>query len=1227
MKELCRHIVLFLFLFILSSSVGAQVTFNYDTIRICAGDSYDLLKYQTNEVVVPVGWEIVGWKNITNTTVTPTTSPTVYTLQYREKANPSVIFTHDLTVSLRPKPTVSITPSGTQSVCVGQTIHVEKVSAKNYDDLYWQRAETGLRYYTDAIDDIASLINGSTITYKLIATNKDCPVLAYQDAEFDVVSTDYDYAPDVMLSTKINAWDSNNMDGHAYSYCGKRDINDFVKPLYLDLKNGVKVPLGGENDVFKFTRCEIKWDNPDKYTNGDSILGISYYNTFTIEMDLYFKGCGITKTYTQKRYLQLNYGCTGNFHFYYDCNEANGEGTFECQFDNLQKIIAVKFENKTMPGKYIPTLKSSYSSYYYNVFWDENAPAHMVYDVTVTYLATDGKTTLTYTYPNWQVPVCSKQMMINYAIGYTNLWLNSYMSGKYCYSTNDYQIPGCYNIGVGHTPTTVYKTICKGDVAYLIFSTVIHSPYEFVWDNEEQPIPVSSYNTPYTKDEYKYAYVNGKHIYVVDTVTGYESVFLMVKPDTTTLYTGTLFGVPFSCEVTVNDNRLSAADTIICSGQSVDLKSLENRNNIDGTVAWSVGANTVVTPLVDTKYLVYGVLKQKCSAWEESNTVTETVTVKVDKPLWVTKKDITVCPGDVVTLKDGLNTNARSINWYDESNNLIPSGRIVATQKATYRAEVSNTCGSATATITVDVNAGCSSILKANADTIRTGSCDSLLTLSVPVLKNDKLPSALPSVWILTPPKLTGSKAEIRNDTLIYTSPKLTASVIDSVQYKVFAQDQIDTAWVYFFIEKYTIPKITNIIIDKKEISVLATNGTPPYYYSLDKTASSTSNLFTNVAKGTHSIEVTDVHSCTSIFQIGAYDPNLVVVNDTICEGNTYSLYGFNEADAGTYTQLYPSASGGVASITLNLVVNKNYKDTIHDTICQQSIYNKHGFNITPTYAGLISQTLNYSTTTGCDSTVTLMLTVNPLKDNAITRSICNGKTYNFNGHLLTTSGVYKDTLTTTGCDSIVTLNLMVKDTIHLTITAGLCAKGSYLFAGQTLTVPGTYSHTYQSVNGCDSVVTLILKKEMTESTYIEAKINQGETYWFAGQKLIKSGTYKQSIKTVSGCDSIIILNLTINGEASSDVAVPEGFSPNGDGVNDYFVITNIEQYPNNHILIFNRWGNKVYEGKPYMNQWDGRNYFGAKVGGDLLPVGTYFYILDLGNGSKIKKGFVYLNR
>jgi gliding motility-associated-like protein len=90
---------------------------------------------------------------------------------------------------------------------------------------------------------------------------------------------------------------------------------------------------------------------------------------------------------------------------------------------------------------------------------------------------------------------------------------------------------------------------------------------------------------------------------------------------------------------------------------------------------------------------------------------------------------------------------------------------------------------------------------------------------------------------------------------------------------------------------------------------------------------------------------------------------------------------------------------------------------------------------------------------------------------------------------------------------------------------------------------------------------------------------------------------------------------------------VPEGFSPNGDGTNDLYVIRGIEDYSNNSFIVFNRWGNKVFDAKPYTNTWDGKTTMGLRVGGDELPVGTYFYILDLGDGSPVIKGYIYLNR
>jgi gliding motility-associated-like protein len=96
--------------------------------------------------------------------------------------------------------------------------------------------------------------------------------------------------------------------------------------------------------------------------------------------------------------------------------------------------------------------------------------------------------------------------------------------------------------------------------------------------------------------------------------------------------------------------------------------------------------------------------------------------------------------------------------------------------------------------------------------------------------------------------------------------------------------------------------------------------------------------------------------------------------------------------------------------------------------------------------------------------------------------------------------------------------------------------------------------------------------------------------------------------------------------ECFIDLIIPEGFSPNGDGVNDVLEILGIEDFPQNQLWIFNRWGHKVFEAAPYENNWDGRSQSFLTLGNGLLPKGTYFYVLDLGDGSKIFKGTIYLN-
>jgi len=86
------------------------------------------------------------------------------------------------------------------------------------------------------------------------------------------------------------------------------------------------------------------------------------------------------------------------------------------------------------------------------------------------------------------------------------------------------------------------------------------------------------------------------------------------------------------------------------------------------------------------------------------------------------------------------------------------------------------------------------------------------------------------------------------------------------------------------------------------------------------------------------------------------------------------------------------------------------------------------------------------------------------------------------------------------------------------------------------------------------------------------------------------------------------------------DLTIFSGFSPNGDGVNDYFTVLGLENYPNHSLIVFNRWGNEVLSSTDYQNDWDGT------WDGNDLPTGTYFYVLDDGEGNKYS-GYVQINR
>ena len=189
------------------------------------------------------------------------------------------------------------------------------------------------------------------------------------------------------------------------------------------------------------------------------------------------------------------------------------------------------------------------------------------------------------------------------------------------------------------------------------------------------------------------------------------------------------------------------------------------------------------------------------------------------------------------------------------------------------------------------------------------------------------------------------------------------------------------------------------------------------------------------------------------------------------------------------------------------------------------------------TTAGTYTDTL--TTGSGCDSVVTLTLTVNHPAVTVINANICSGSHYDFNGTPLSIAGTYYDTLSASGgCDSIVELNLQVNTSITTAFSAFVCQGSTYDFNGTILTAGGTYTDTLQASGGCDSIVTLHLTIHPGATYQFSTSICSGSSYNFNGHTLTSAGTYSDTLFTQYGCDSIVTLTLVVNQAVTTQLGI-----------------------------------------------------------------------------------------
>ena len=261
----------------------------------------------------------------------------------------------------------------------------------------------------------------------------------------------------------------------------------------------------------------------------------------------------------------------------------------------------------------------------------------------------------------------------------------------------------------------------------------------------------------------------------------------------------------------------------------------------------------------------------------------------------------------------------------------------------------------------------------------------------------------------------------------------------------------------------------------------------------------------------------------TQTVQVNTSFINLIL--QSICTGQSYQLpWGGQVNTTGNYSHLYHTTNGCDSTVTISLQVTPVYKDTILAFTCNGTAY-PLPWRTQAANSGYYSHL--YQTINGCDSLVTVFLTTYPVYAQTISANTCQGTPYQLPwGRSVLNPGTYSHNYQTiNGCDSIVTVNL--------TINAGtfnverMTACQSYIWHGTNYNSSGRYLYSYYNANGCASTDTLFLT--INTGTHNVDRIVSCESYVWHGTNYNSSGRYLYAYNNANGCASTDTLYLTIN--------------------------------------------------------------------------------------------------
>jgi gliding motility-associated-like protein len=389
-------------------------------------------------------------------------------------------------------------------------------------------------------------------------------------------------------------------------------------------------------------------------------------------------------------------------------------------------------------------------------------------------------------------------------------------------------------------------------------------------------------------------------------------------------------------------------------------------------------------------------------------------------------------------------------------------------------------------------------------------------------------------------------------------------------------------------------------------IQVIPSGGTPQYgiEWSGPNGFSSTSFIINNLGSGTYVYTVTDENGCVVTASVVLSEPVPITieatVSPTLCESSSGFINITISGGAQPYTVLWSNGSTGTGISDLD---EGTYTVVVTDAI-------------------------------GCEATSVFEIAKeNPLEVNiSITDAACfGGASGAFEADLI--QGSAPVTYTWTGPD-------------------GFSASGASVF---NLLI-GDYEMTAIDQNGCmitqnatisqpdslfiESITAFVYPNGFNISTFggddgaITSQSIVGGTepydYFWTGPDGFALNAEAPIVDLIAGTYQLVVLDnnfcsdtVRITLRQPVPLELPNGMSPNGDGINDNLHVRGLEDFPVNKLLVYNRWGSLIYEENNYSNDspWEGVNN-----GGEQIPEGTYFVIVELPDRDNLR-GYLELRR